>query len=92
MIWPEAIILGGAAILGFLVSAIKPPERWKLLASVFVGVIVALLFYAAGLVAGDELTKLQAGARAVLAGILMAMAGSQAPATLRALTRGDSDG
>lgn len=97
-IWPEALILGGAAILAFLLGAVASAltgnpllDRIKTLLSVVIGVAVAVLFYVAGLVDTDDLTKLQAVARAVIAGITMAMAASAAgntPAAIRTMRRG----
>lgn len=93
-IWPEALILGGAAILAFLLMAIGQAiggpllERMRLLLSVILGVAVALLFYLAGLVDVAELTSTQAVARAVIAGITMAMAAFTTPNVLRTLRRG----
>jgi len=78
---PEAIVLAGAGITGFVVAGLRQAlascnDRYAVVAAMAVGVAIAVLLYAAGFVDVAGLTTLQAGSRAVLAGLAMAAAAS----------------
>ena len=78
---PEVVILFGAGLVTFLVGALKGAwskvnDRTSVLVAAVLGIGVAALIYAAGFVDVTGMNTAQIVARAVLAGLAMAIAAS----------------
>lgn len=88
-IFPEAVILLGAGLVSFLLGVVQRAvgvayDRWAGLAAVALGIVVAVLVYLAGFVETADVASAQGIARAIIAGITIAMAAYKLPDTIRA--------
>jgi O-antigen ligase len=94
-IMPEAVILFGAAIVGWVVQGFKEwrhPPRIAVIGIAFaVGLAVSATLYLSGTVDVGEATTVQIGARSVLAGVTMAMAASGGQAQYQTIRRARAD-